>query len=223
MNTHLVPTPTETQSSGRQDTYMAIWVGVGDDSRYDYCVVGSGSYWEMSGSADLDTTVLPYLRLALIGQSDSDVSRVLSRGRDPHTPPSPSSDSGLPQISKGMVFYGDISDLDAALDELETITETAQEDECLEPTQIAIDNADLLVKTLYEISPRRYDIYPMSDGEIVIDGGNMGTQARSILLPRWARPICWVGRQHSLQGQQEWHGRHSAAVPYKRTPPIGCL
>ena len=66
----------------------------------------------------------------------------------------------------------DIADLDASLEDLDGVIDEAREDGYPEPTPQAIDNARLLVNAMYDIRPMRYDIYPMDDGEIVIDGGS---------------------------------------------------
>ena len=62
-------------------------------------------------------------------------------------------------------------DLAAALQELARIVDEAREEGYPEPEPVAIYNARLLVKRMYQLLPQRYDIYPTADGEIVIDGG----------------------------------------------------
>ena len=62
-------------------------------------------------------------------------------------------------------------DLKAALQDLEGVIEEAREDEFPEPTSVAISNARRLLNKLYDLSPQRYVVYPMDDGEVVIDGG----------------------------------------------------
>ena len=93
------------------------------------------------------------------------------------------SDSDLPKVSHGIVFYGDTSDLVDALEELDRVRDDALEEGYEEPTHTAIHNADLLVKTMYEISPQRFDVYPMSDGEVVIDGGYHGRRIGVFCYP----------------------------------------
>ncbi len=66
----------------------------------------------------------------------------------------------------------DLTDLDAALEDLAGVIDEAREDGYPDPTPQAMDNARLLVKTMYDIRPIRYDIYPMDDGEVAIDGGD---------------------------------------------------
>jgi hypothetical protein len=145
----------------------------------------SNTFYYVNETGDLPVAGSP-LRLdciTVVRQSASDVLLLQPPVEEEHIANSDSSESGLPEVSKGMVFYGDLSDLKAALDELESIKEAAEEDDCLEPTPLASENADFLVKTLYNISPRKYDVYPMSAGEIVIDGGNSGRRIGVFCYP----------------------------------------
>ena len=66
----------------------------------------------------------------------------------------------------------DVTDLNAALEDLDGVIDEAREDGYPEPTPQAMENARLLVKAMYDIRPIRYDIYPMDDGEVAIDGGS---------------------------------------------------
>ena len=66
----------------------------------------------------------------------------------------------------------DVTELNAALEDLDSVIDEAIEDGYTEPTPQAIDSARLLIKVMYDIRPMRYDIYPMDDGEMVIDGGS---------------------------------------------------
>ena len=174
-----VPSGTRSEAEWEDASGITVRIeafGAGNHTFHTYYHVVGG------GELPIDGSVLRLDCITLVGQSPSDVSLVqpsVAEGRVA----ADSSESVLPQVSKGMVFYGDLSDLEAALDELESIVEAAEEDDCLEPTPLAIDNADFLVKTLYNISPRRYDIYPMSGGEIVIDGGNRGRRIGVFCYP----------------------------------------
>lgn len=62
-------------------------------------------------------------------------------------------------------------DLKAALQELASVPEEAKADEFPEPTSVAMGNAWSLLHRLYGLSPQRFVVYPMDDGEVVIDGG----------------------------------------------------
>lgn len=171
---------TRSETEGENDSGITIRVEA----------VGAGvhtfhTYYHRVGTSELPPagTLLRLDSITLVGQSASDVSLVYPSAEEGLMAIADTSDSALPQVSKGMVFYGDLSDLEAALDELESISEAAEEDDCLEPTPLAIENADFLVKALYHISPRRYDIYPMSGGEVVIDGGNQGRRIGVFCYP----------------------------------------
>lgn len=175
-----VSSGTRSETEGENDPGITIRV-----EAFGSGVHTSHTYYHLVGTGELPVAGTP-LRLdsiTLVGQSASDVLLVQPPVEEGLMVSADSSDSALPQVSKGMVFYGDLSDLEAALDELESIVEAAEEDDCLEPTPLAIENADFLVKALYHISPRRYDIYPMSGGEIVIDGGNQGRRIGVFCYP----------------------------------------
>lgn len=70
------------------------------------------------------------------------------------------------------------SDLQEALDALANVREWAAEDGCDEPSDLAIANADTMLRAMYNMSPRVYDVYAMGDGEVVIDG--MGLKCRRV-------------------------------------------
>ena len=84
------------------------------------------------------------------------------------------------------------SHLEAALEELSNIREHAEEEGSEEPTQQAIDNAGVILRSMYGISPRRYDIYPMGQGEVVIDGG--GPTGRCVVFCYPDGRILYIGR-----------------------------
>ena len=60
-------------------------------------------------------------------------------------------------------------ELFAALNDLQEVKEEAQEEGFPIPTPVAFDNAERCLREMYAISPRRYEVYPTHDGEIVID------------------------------------------------------
>ena len=66
------------------------------------------------------------------------------------------------------------SNLSSALQDLRLVNTQAREEGYPEPSAVAISNAESLVRTMFEILPLRYDVYPSDDGEIVIDGGGSG-------------------------------------------------
>ena len=64
--------------------------------------------------------------------------------------------------------------LQEALDALSDVKSVAREEDCDEPSDLAIRNADVVLRKMFELSHRTYDIYPMSGGEVAIDAGNRG-------------------------------------------------
>ena len=60
-------------------------------------------------------------------------------------------------------------DLDEALCDLRGARETAREDGFPEPSGVAIENAERLLRAMYGIWPCRFWTYPTSDGEIAVD------------------------------------------------------
>ena len=72
---------------------------------------------------------------------------------------SPGRAEGIPQM------------LSDALDVLYEVKAVALEEECDEPSDLAINNAEAVLRQMFDASPRIYDIYPMGGGEIVIDAG----------------------------------------------------
>ena len=61
------------------------------------------------------------------------------------------------------------SELNQALEDLSAATNDASEEGFPPPSDKALNNAEHLLKEVYAISPRRYEIYPTPDGEIAID------------------------------------------------------
>ena len=62
------------------------------------------------------------------------------------------------------------SDLADALLALDEVFDAAREAGIAEPSQLAFENAKRLLKAMYDLSPRRFDVYPMPDGYIAVDG-----------------------------------------------------
>ena len=71
-------------------------------------------------------------------------------------------------------------DLCAALHDLRQATEEASEEGFPTPSDNALANANRLLKEMYGISRRRFEVYPIQDGEIAIDAP-VGC-GRSVLL-----------------------------------------
>ena len=67
-----------------------------------------------------------------------------------------------------------------ALDDLQNTSGEAIEEGFPVPSGIALENADRLLREMYRILPRRFEVYPTPDGEIAIDAP--GGHGRSVLL-----------------------------------------
>lgn len=74
----------------------------------------------------------------------------------------------------------DASQLNDALLDLREARNEASEEGFPEPSDMALENAERLLREMYWISPRRFEVYPMPDGEIAIDASDW--QRRSVLL-----------------------------------------
>ena len=73
--------------------------------------------------------------------------------------------------------------LSDALDALYEVKAVALEEECDEPSDLAINNAEAVLRQMFDFSPRIYDIYPMGGGEIVIDAGYGGCRIGVFCYP----------------------------------------
>lgn len=67
-----------------------------------------------------------------------------------------------------------------ALGDLREVTDEAREEGLPLPSDVARQNADRLLREMYGISPRRFEVYPTQDGEIAIDAPD--GHGRSVLL-----------------------------------------
>ena len=72
------------------------------------------------------------------------------------------------------------SELKDALTDLHEAREEACEEGFSPPSCLAIENATRLLQEMYSILPRRFEVYPMPDGEIAIDAP--GGYGRSVVL-----------------------------------------
>ena len=73
--------------------------------------------------------------------------------------------------------------LSDALDALYEVKAVALAEECDDPSDLAINNAEAVLKQMFDVSPRIYDIYPMGGGEIVIDAGYGGRRIGVFCYP----------------------------------------
>lgn len=72
------------------------------------------------------------------------------------------------------------SDLRAALQDLDSVEQEALEEGFPLPSKMALGNARRLLRAMYSISGRRFEVYPTPDGEVAIDAP--GETGRSVLL-----------------------------------------
>ena len=70
-----------------------------------------------------------------------------------------------------------------ALAALYQLSAVAREEDCDPPTDVALGNAEFVLREMFGLSPRTYDIYPMSGGEVVIDAGNRGRRIGVFCYP----------------------------------------
>jgi len=61
------------------------------------------------------------------------------------------------------------TELEDALQDLREARDEAREEGFPEPSDMAIANAERLLKAMYEIYPQRFEVYPTPDGAIVVD------------------------------------------------------
>ncbi len=74
----------------------------------------------------------------------------------------------------------DISELNDALRDLREARDEARDEGFPQPSKIALENAERLLRGMYGIFPRRFEVYPTPDGEIAIDAPD--GQGRSVIL-----------------------------------------
>lgn len=72
------------------------------------------------------------------------------------------------------------SALNDALQDLQEANNEATEEGFLPPADKALNNAERLLREVYAVSPRRYEVYPAPDREIAIDAP--GEHGRSVVL-----------------------------------------
>lgn len=70
--------------------------------------------------------------------------------------------------------------LNAALNDLKSVKEEAEEEGFPPPSDIAISNANQLLRQMYDTLPCRFEVYPTPDGEVAIDAP--GDHGRSVIL-----------------------------------------
>ena len=84
------------------------------------------------------------------------------------------------------------SDLHEALLELEQLPAGAKESEDLVPSPATMADARHLLRRMYDISSRRYDVYLMPGGDIAIDGSGQNGARVAIVCESSGGVICLV-------------------------------
>ena len=87
-------------------------------------------------------------------------------------------ESSDPQVAHGAEHFP--VKLADALRDLGEVKDEAREEGYPTPADVACKNANWLLKEMYRLSQRRFEVYPMPDGEIAIDAS--GGQGNSVLL-----------------------------------------
>ena len=77
-----------------------------------------------------------------------------------------------------------VSDLRGAIDE-------AIEEEFAAPSPGAVEEAARILRNLYRVSPRRFEVYPTPDGEIALDAPGKGNSV-ILLLDSHGGALCLV-------------------------------
>ena len=84
------------------------------------------------------------------------------------------------------------SDLTDALMDLDDVFDAAREEGIAEPSKLAFENARRLLKAMYDLSPRRFDVYPMADGYIAVDGRGGYGRATLLMCGSGGDAVCLV-------------------------------
>ena len=90
--------------------------------------------------------------------------------------------------------------LAVALRHLAAVARVARDEDYPEPSALARDHAERLLRAMYQILPCRYEIYPTMDGEIALDAFSRNGRSVIVLCESDGGASCLVnmkGHQHS--------------------------
>ena len=88
-------------------------------------------------------------------------------------------------------FNGRIpEELSDALKDLHEASDEAREEGFPAPSDLALSNAERLLMAMYEISPRRFEVYPTPDGEIAIDAPSDDGESLLLLCEPEGGALC---------------------------------
>ena len=82
------------------------------------------------------------------------------------------------------------TELSDALKDLREASDEAHEEGFPIPSSLSLSNAERLLKSMYEIAPRRFKAYPTPDGEIAIDAPNGDGQSVLLLCEPEGGALC---------------------------------
>ena len=85
---------------------------------------------------------------------------------------------------------GTPQDLADALADLADACEEAREDGFPIPDQELLDRSEQLLRKLYVVWPHRFEVYPMPDGEIVLDAPNRRDSSVLVLCEPGGEVLC---------------------------------
>ena len=105
-------------------------------------------------------------------------------------------------------------ELAEALQDLREARDEAREEGFPEPSDMAIANAERLLRAMYDISPQRFEVYPTPDAEIAIDAPGGYGQSVLLFCESSGGALCMV----------DVHGEHRRArYDSTRTLPDGFM
>ena len=81
-------------------------------------------------------------------------------------------------------------DFSDALNDLREASEEARGEGFPAPSELALSDAERLLKAMYKISPRRFEVYPTPDGEIAIDAPDGDGQSVPLLCEPDGGVLC---------------------------------
>ncbi len=85
-----------------------------------------------------------------------------------------------------------VPELNDALEDLRECQDEAREQDFPIPTETALNNAERLLKTMFNILPRRFEVYPMPNGAITIQASKAPKIAISVLCEPDGGALCLV-------------------------------
>ena len=95
------------------------------------------------------------------------------------------------QTSQPGQDWKDCTDFTNALSDLRGAVDEATEEGYCRPSDDAVTEAERILRSLYEVSPRRFEVYPTQDGEIALDApGDSGSVI--LLLEPHGGALCLV-------------------------------